>query len=557
MMFSSCLVQPVTFLRSESHHVQERKYNKRTKGKIMGNYLNPGPERFKMALNSQIYVDKTEMIQELNCFLNTEQRFVCVSRPRRFGKTMAANMICAYYDRTGDPEVFQNCRIFREDGMRYQGRFDVLRINMQEFLSRTSSVKEMIDRLEKRITGEIRRSYPDVVYFDPDHLPDVLEDVYDQTEHQFVIVIDEWDCIFREYPHDHAAQKLYLDYLRDWLKDKSYVALAYMTGILPIKKYGTHSALNMFTEFSMENPGRLAEFVGFTEEETKKLCDRYHMDFNECRMWYDGYQFPYCSHVYSPKSVVDAMLSGIFDDYWNKTETYDALKIYIDMNYDGLRDAIITMIAGGKVKIDTGSFENDMTTFHTADDVLTLLIHLGYLGYDIKNKEVFIPNHEILQEFITATTVSQWDEIIHSVRNSDHLLQDTWNMNEEAVAEGVQKAHLETSHIQYNDENALSYTISLAYYAARQYYTMIRELPSGNGFADIVFLPRRRYADKPAMVVELKWNKDAETAIRQIQEKNYPQALKEYHGNILLVGINYDRKTRQHRCIIQKDDKES
>ena len=383
----------------------------------MGTYLNPGSDRFQMALNSQIYVDKTEMIMELNRFLNTEQRFVCVSRPRRFGKTMTANMICAYYDQTADASVFRNCKVFKENGMKYQGKFNVLRINMQEFLSRTSSVNEMIDRLEKRITGEIRRVYKNVEYFDPDHLPDVLEDVCDQTGHQFVIVIDEWDCIFREYSQDSEAQKMYLDFLRDWLKDKSYVALAYMTGILPIKKYGTHSALNMFSEFSMENPGKMAQFVGFTEGETRDLCEKYHMDFSECKAWYDGYQFPYCSHVYSPKSVVDAMLSGIFDDYWNKTETYEALKIYIDMNYDGLRDAIVAMMAGEKVKIDTGSFENDMTTFHTADDVLTLLIHLGYLGYDIENKEVFIPNHEILQEFITATTVSKWDEVIRSVQN--------------------------------------------------------------------------------------------------------------------------------------------
>ena len=277
------------------------------------------------------------------------------------------------------------------------------------------------------------------------------------------------------------------------------------------------------------------------------------MDYEETMSWYDGYQFRDMTSICNPRSVVSAMESGILDTYWTETETFEALKIYIDMNFSGLRDTVVKLMAGGRQKIDTRSFVNDMTTFHSADDVLTLLVHLGYLGYDFDTKEVFIPNREIMGEYVTATRVSQWSEIIHSVLQSDKLLQATWNGDEEAVAKGMEEAHLNTSHLQYNDENALSYTVSLAYYSARQYYTIIRELPTGKGFADMAFLPKKKYADKPAMIVELKWDGTADTALRQIRDKHCTEALKDYTGNILCVGITYDRGSKKHTCRIEKE----
>ena len=309
----------------------------------------------------------------------------------------------------------------------------------------------------------------------------------------------------------------------------------------------------MFAEFSMENPGEMAEFTGFTEEETEELCREYDIDLTELREWYDGYSFPDCQHIYNPKSIVMAVTTGILDDYWNRTETYEALRAYINLNFDGLRDNILKLIAGDRQMINTRSFQNDMTDFSSCDDVLTLLIHLGYLGYDFNSKEVFIPNKEIMEEFVTATTAREpWEEVVNSIRNSRALLRDTWNGNENAVAQQIESAHLETSHLQYNDENALSYTISLAYYAARDYYTVIRELPAGKGFADLVFVPRKNHMNCPAMIIELKWNSSAETALSQITDRKYPEALGEYTGSILLVGINYDRKTKKHNCKIKK-----
>lgn len=520
----------------------------------MGMYLNPGADAFEIALNSQIYVDKTGLIGQLNQVINTERRFVCISRPRRFGKSMAANMAGAFYDRTVSPSLFQGLAVAGEPSFaRQQGKYDVIRVNMQEFVSRTNTVEELINLLKKAVLWDLLEEYPDFRYFDTEDMVRTLGDIYSHTRRKFVIIIDEWDCLFREYPHDTEAQRRYLDFLRDWMKDKPFIALAYMTGILPVKKYGTHSALNMFTEFSMEHPDQMAEYVGFTEKETEALCQRYTMDFHECQAWYDGYSFPGCRHVYSPKSVVEAMLNHRFGSYWNKTETYEALKIYIDLNEGGLRDAIVRMMGGGRQKIETGTFQNDMTTFTSADDVMTLLVHLGYLGYDSEKKEVFIPNNEIMGEYVNATRQGkEWDIISRSIRASDELLDSLLAGEEEKVAQGVEKAHLETSHIRYNDENALSCTLSLAFYSARRYYNLVREMPLGKGFADLALVPRPGHPEKPAILIELKWDKDADTAIRQIHEKKYDGALAPYAEHLILAGISYDRKTRHHECIIEK-----
>jgi hypothetical protein len=419
---------------------------------------------------------------------------------------------------------------------------------MQEFWSKTRDIEKMKERLEKSLLKDLLREYPAIDYIDDTDLMEVLKDIYLQTHIAFVFIIDEWDCIFRENKENKKAQDGYLDFLRNLLKDASYVALAYMTGILPIKKYGTHSALNMFDEFSMTNPEGLAEFVGFTESEVKQLCEQYKMDFEETKRWYDGYRFENVEHIYSPRSVVASMLRHRFDSYWNQTETFEALKYYIVLNFEGLKDTIIELLAGNRKRIDTSSFSNDMTTFQSVDDILTLLIHLGYLGYDFSTEEVFIPNSEVASVFVTSIKNSDWKEVTKAVQSSEELLQATWNQDTKTVAEGLEQAHFETSILKYNDENSLACVISLAYYSARTYYTQVRELPTGKGFADIVFLPRKNHLDKPAIVVELKWDKDVKGAIAQIKEKNYVKALEDYQGNLLLVGVNYDVKSKKHEC---------
>lgn len=363
----------------------------------MGNYLNPGTENFQKMVNSEIYVDKTGLIRYTNSVINTMQGYLCVSRPRRFEKSMAAAMLAAYYSRGCDSEqLFESFEIAKNSSFhKYRNHYDVIFLNMQEFLSQSKNMGEMTGLIQKSVLWELLAEYPNFRYFDSSNLARTMQDIYAYTSRPFVLIIDEWDCIFREYKTDKQAQERYLDFLRNLIKDKAYIHLAYMTGILPIKKYGTHSALNMFDEFSMLDPGPLAAYVGFTEGEVQKLCERYQMDMTEVKSWYDGYSFEQESSVYSPRSVVNCMRFRKIGNYWNQTETFEALQMYIDMNFDGLRDDVLSMLAGEHVPVNTGSFTNDMTTFRTEDDVLTLLIHLGYLGYDAENRCIFIPNNEV------------------------------------------------------------------------------------------------------------------------------------------------------------------
>lgn len=521
----------------------------------MGVYLDPGNDNFEMACRSEIYVDKTELIKQTNQRIGTQQRFICISRPRRFGKSMAAYMLAAYYGKDCDSsELFAPYKIAGDPGYKeHLNRYHVILLNIQNFLSITEySVDDMIAYLQEEVIEELREVFPERIPERVKNLGVALDKLYSKTKEGFIFIIDEWDCILRDQQYNTDDQKKYLDFIRNLLKDKAYVSLAYMTGILPIKKYGTHSALNMFDEYSMTNPGEYAAFVGFTEKEVKDLCEKYQADFDTMKSWYDGYTFQQVPHMYNPKSVVDSIWRKSFASYWTQTETYEALKIYIDLNYDGLKDAIVKMLAGEHVEINTERFQNDMTTFESKDDVLTLLIHLGYLAFDKGESAVFIPNAEIRGEFRNAITGEHWKDVIEALKQSDRLLQATWDEDAETVAEILDAVHSEnTSILTYNDENSLSCVISIAYYNAMKEYTKVRELPTGKGFADIVYLPKK-HSDKPAMIVELKYDKSAEGAIAQIKEKKYVESLREYHGNLLLVGINYDKESKTHACVIEK-----
>ena len=555
----------------------------------MGIYLNPGRQSYQMAVNSEIFIDKTGMIRYLNTVVNTQQRYVSVSRPRRFGKTMAVDMICAYYDRTADSrEMFEIREIAAPPSIpsggqikkwdEYLGQFDVIRLVMTDFVKEGRTITDSLDILSARVLNELHETYEEVVY-DPTDIVYSLDRFYRTTGRQFVIVIDEWDVIFRTWKEDENGQKKYLDFLRDWMKDKSYIALAYMTGILPIKKYGKHSALNMFDEYSMISPMQLASYTGFTESEVEGLCQKYGRCFEKIKDWYDGYELSdvippdferktfmetgntlaakrYA--LYSPLSVVQAVRTGRIMNYWNKTETYEALAEYIRRDYDGLKDAVALLMDGGRLKIDTSTYQNDMTTFHGRDDVLSLLIHLGYLGFDDMTDEVFIPNREILDEFRTSTKSEEWVETFKSFEISQDLLKATWNCEAEKVAELLEKAHNRAGNKSYNDETALSYAIQYAYYAAQKYYTTILELDSGKGYADIAYLPAPKYPEIPALLIELKYNKTAEEAISQIRRQSYLDRLEHYTGNILMIGINYKKgipndwpEFKHHSCVIE------
>ena len=529
----------------------------------MGIYLNPDIELFSMSVASDIYVDKTGLIDFVNRFIGKERPYLASSRPRRFGKTMAAKMLAAYYSKgCNSKELFNGLKIAKLSSFeKHLNKFDVIFMDLRwmygDALAKKKVKKDtqIIPYIQSLVIDELRNEFADCVADDDVSLPAVLARINDRTKRKFVIIIDEWDCIFREDKNNQVLQEEYIDLLRGLFKGAvadRFVALAYITGILPIKKYGTQSALNNFREFTMLNPMGMAEYFGFTEIEVQELCEKYDISFDDMKQWYDGYSFRKAKHIYCPNSVVEAITNEEFNNYWTKKETYELLKSYIAMNFKGLKQKIVEMLAGNRCKINTNRFQNDMTTFTDADDVLTLLIHLGYLAYDSEKEEAYIPNSEVRSEMINAVSGDDWDEVYKAITDSEKLLKATWTMEEDKVAKMIHDVHTaNSSSLVYNNEVSLSSIIMLAYYSAAKDYTVIMELPAGEGFADMVFIPKRS-ANVSEMIVELKWDKSAEGAIDQIKDKGYVDALKEYKGNLLLVGINYDKKTRVHQCKIEK-----
>lgn len=526
----------------------------------MGRFVNPDNRAFQKALDSKIYVDKTGLIEETNNALNTMQMFICNSRPRRFGKSITADMLTAYYSKGCDSShLFEGLAISQKpDFKKHLNQYDTIHFDMQWCMIDAGGAEKSVAYINSAILSELREIYPNHIPGSTQTAYGAMSHIYAATGTCFVVIIDEWDVLIRE---NKDVQEEYIDFLRGMFKGAEptkYISLAYLTGILPIKRQKTQSALNNFDELTMLNPGRFAPYMGFTEAEVKHLCQHYGQDFVEVQHWYDGYILR-DEHIYNPKAVVGVMLNGTFQSYWSQTSTFESIRPLINMDFDGLKSAILEMLSGNTVKVKTSSFQNDMVTIRNKNDVLTLLIHLGYLAFDQKRQLAFIPNEEIRSEFQDAVEENHWDELLAFEKQSDQLLEATLDMDAEHVAAKIEEIHSEyVSAIEYHDENSLSSVLSIAYLSSMHYYFKpIRELPTGRGFADFVFLPKPEYVyDYPALIVELKWNKNAKTALQQIRDKNYPQSLLQYTGNLLLVGINYDKKTKMHTCVIEEYQKE-
>lgn len=523
----------------------------------MGFYLNPSADSFAAVLNTGLYVDKTELLEYTNKVLNSSMKLTCVSRPRRFGKSFAANMVAAYYSKGAQAmELFKNLKIAETKGfMEHLNKYDVLSLDVTWFISNAIDIKNTVIDMQQEVINELREAYPDCIGANTRTLPMALAQISSKTGTKFFIIIDEWDALFREAKEDVELQKSYIQLLRGLFKGiqvSQFVIGAYITGILPIKKYGTQSALTDFFEYTMVEPGVLAKYVGFTEAEVRKLCEVHCLDYGEACKWYDGYRFSSIGHVYSPNSIIKAILNKRFSNYWTQTETYESLKIYIDMDFDGLKTSIVNMLGGEHCVIDTGTFQNDITSLKSRDDVLTLLVHLGYLAYDADKKEVFIPNEEVREEFIRAIKNGGRPELVRAVMASDELLAATIRMDSDTVAKLIDEAHCaNTAPNYYNNEQALRSVILMAYLSCVDHYSKIQELSSGKGYADILFLPNRN-SDKPVLIVELKWNKSSGLALQQIKDKKYEKALENYGSEIIFVGINYDVKSKRHECVIEK-----
>jgi hypothetical protein len=407
----------------------------------MGIYVNPGKDNFEVAVRSQIYVDKTGLLEYTNSVLSTEQRCMCVSRPRRFGKSMAANMMIAYYSKGADAKnLFSGLHITQSvDYERHLNVHNVIYLDIAFELMQNSDQSNVVSALQQHVINELREEYPGAFGEDESVLPMALAQINRKTGEKFIVIIDEWDAIFREEKLDKELQNKYVNFLRGMFKSgqsAAFIELAYLTGILPIKRYNSESALNNFEEFTMTRPGRLAEYIGFTEDEVRELCNEYDMNFEEAKLWYDGYSFPNLAHVYNPNAVVRAMLRGEYGSYWTDTASYTSLTDLIAMNFDGLKDSILQTLVGERIPVDVSTFENDMTTFHNRDDVLTLLIHLGYLAYD-RSRKAYIPNEEVMSSFYRAVRVTNWTPVLEACKASDAILKATINGDCDAVAAGI------------------------------------------------------------------------------------------------------------------------
>ena len=539
----------------------------------MGAYINIGNAGFQSVRNGE-YVDKSGLINIVNDTLFTERRFSCVSRSRRFGKSVAAKMLCAYYDQSCDSRhLFANLSIASDPSFeKHLNKYPVIYLDLTNFTTRFKD-DSIMAHVQKELKDDIHEAYPDVPLKDDDDLMAYLIRVVDSSRQPFIFIIDEWDAICREFKAGTHAMDEYVSWLRRMFKGSNspqVFAGVYMTGILPIKKYKTESALNNFIEYSMVEPRKMASYFGFTKEEVKVLAERHRMDFDELEKWYDGYQIGDEQSIFNPNSVMQAVDAGRCRSFWATTGAYDAVAHYISMNYEGLKDDIVQMLAGERCAVDPTGFQNDMSVIHSKDDVLTVLIHLGYLSYDWKESECYIPNREVAGEMVNAVKMNNWKYVADAIEKSKQLLQATLRGDEESVARGVDAAHDEnTSILSYNDENSLACVLSIAYYYASNDYIIHREYATGKGFADLVLMPRKN-VDKPAIVIELKYDKAVDTAIEQIKRRQYPAKVAQYmdlpsrgseamdsqlstlNSQLLLVGITYDRDSKQHHCRIER-----
>ncbi|MBQ9062423.1 MAG: AAA family ATPase, partial [Eubacterium sp.] len=349
----------------------------------MGIYLNPGNSIFREVVCGDIYVDKTMMIKETNRMMDTGNKYICMSRPRRFGKTFASNMLCAYYSKGCDSgELFAPFKISRDPCFEEKlNRYNVIKIDMNSEYQNTKDKEKLIDRLTGKIKRELERTFPDIAFEEDNTLAECILQVYAEKEQLFVIILDEYDVLVREKVSGELFQE-YLSFLNGLFKSdtvRQAIALAYLTGILPVVRDKIQSKLNNFEEYTILDAECFAEFVGFTGEEAEQLCQEHGVSFDECRQWYDGYR-QHGYEIYNPESVVKAVRKKTFSSYWGKTSSYEVISDRIRQNFAGTKEAVIRMLAGENVDVDEGSYLNTMTDFSSKDDIFGYLMHLGYLA---------------------------------------------------------------------------------------------------------------------------------------------------------------------------------
>ena len=536
----------------------------------MGVYLDSktGYTLYKNETEKPYFVDKSRLLAELFPLVEEGSSYICITRPRRFGKTVMANMLTAFFSRAcQSDDIFHKLQISEMEGYhQHRNQYAVIHISFNDVVGECSSYSQYINRIEKRLIRDLKRAYPEVALEEEEYVVDVLTDIYEENENaKFIFVLDEWDYIFHQDFATEADKKKYLTFLRSLLKDRPYVRLAYMTGILPIAKYSSGSELNMFAEYTMAGEERFSEYFGFTEREVDQLFTRYQQNckFTQkvtragLRTWYDGYHTQAGERLYNPRSVVMSLSNNNLGNYWTSSGPYDEIYYYIENNVDEVRDDLARMAAGESVPAKIREYAATSQNLQTKEEIFSAMVVYGFLSYD-KGK-VSVPNKELMDKF---TDMLQKEPSLGYVyrlaKESGRMLKATLENDTDTMCEILEKAHnTEIPLLNYNNETDLTAVINLVYLAARDMYRVEREDKAGIGYVDFIFYPE---IDKSsdAIILELKIDHTPEEAIAQIKEKQY--ALKfqgklgetsRYTGRILAVGIGYDKKTKKHRCKIE------
>ncbi len=540
------------------------------KGKCMGIYLNSKSAYtlYKSETEKPYFVDKTKMLEELFPFVQTGNNHICITRPRRFGKTVMANMISSFFSKAFDAkDIFRQLKIAQvKDYENYINRFPVIHISFNESYSQCNSYEQYIDRIEKRLVKDLQKEYPKIeISEDADAAEAFLELYTEDDDARFVFVLDEWDFIFHQSYIKDGDKRDYLTFLRNLLKDRPYVRLAYMTGILPIAKYSSGSELNMFSEFTMASEERFSEYFGFTEEEVDLLYQRYQnlvekekqVTREGLKEWYDGYHTKAGERLYNPRSVVMSLSNNNLGNYWTSSGPYDEIFYYIEQNVDAVRDDLARMISGNPVQAKIREYAATSQELKTKDEIFSAMIVYGFLSCE--NGKVSIPNKELGDKFAEMLQREPSLGYVHRLaKESEVMLQATLAGDTKTMEKILELVHdTEIPILSYNHETELASVVNLIYLAARDTYRVEREDRAGKGYVDFIFYPE---TDKNAdcIILELKVDRTPDEAIRQIREKNYALRFQarmgekpQYSGRILAVGIAYGREQKKHSCKVE------
>lgn len=534
----------------------------------MGIYLNTGTplEAYQAIASTRFFVDKTWLIHDILESLELDnQRYICITRPRRFGKTVMANMLGAFFGKTADSRLlFDSLAIAQSDYyQKYRNTYDIFFIDFSRIPENCNTYLEYINRIIYGLKEDLAQIFPHIAMDLKKSIWDLLVNIFEKTKHQFIFIIDEWDAVFHLPFISPKEQQEYLLFLKNLLKDQPYVKFTYMTGILPIAKYSAGSEFNIFAEYNMATKEKFSRYFGFLNDEVDALFTVYQktsknpkITREDLRLWYDGYHTAAGDRLYNPRSVVNALSDNQLGSYWTGSGPYDEIFYYIQDNIDAIRDDFVWMISGEHVETKIQEYAATARALHTREQIYSAMVVYGLLTYE--HQEVFIPNRELMEKYNELLLSNErMGYVSRLAKESAKMLKATLSGDTRRMAEILKFAHdTETPILSYNNETELSAVVNLVYLSARNKYRVEREDKAGVGYIDFIFYPEHPQDD--AIILELKIDSTPDVAIQQIKNKNYALRFlgklgeeRKYKGRILAVGISYDRKTKEHHCKVE------